>query len=224
MRMNTYLNESKSLFELHSNTENAEKMAQYMRHQFEFYGIKAPLRKELLKELEQKQGRLKGSDLMEFVQAAWEEPQRELQYLAMDRMDKVKRQLNLDFLSILEYCIVHKSWWDSVDWLAINGIGTILKKHPKYIQKYNEKWISSDNIWLNRTAILFQLKYKDQTNIDLLFFNILAVSNSKEFFLQKAAGWALRQLSKSNPLVVNDFIQNHILPPLTVREGSKYLI
>ncbi len=224
MRMNTYLNESKSLFELHSNTENAEKMAQYMRHQFEFYGIKAPLRKELLKELEQKQGRLKGSDLMEFVQAAWEEPQRELQYLAMDRMDKVKRQLNLDFLSILEYCIVHKSWWDSVDWLAINGIGTILKKHPKYIQKYNEKWISSDNIWLNRTAILFQLKYKDQTNIDLLFFNILAVSNSKEFFLQKAAGWALRQLSKSNPLLVNDFIQNHILPPLTVREGSKYLI
>lgn len=224
MRMNTYLNESKSLFELHSNTENAEKMAQYMRHQFEFYGIKAPLRKELLKELEQKQGRLKGSDLMEFVQAAWEEPQRELQYLAMDRMDKVKRQLNLDFLSILEHCIVHKSWWDSVDWLAINGIGTILKKHPKYIQKYNEKWISSDNIWLNRTAILFQLKYKDQTNIDLLFFNILAVSNSKEFFLQKAAGWALRQLSKSNPLLVNDFIQNHILPPLTVREGSKYLI
>lgn len=224
MRMNTYLNESKSLFELHSNTVNAEKMAQYMRHQFEFYGIKAPLRKELLKELEQKQGRLKGSDLMEFVQAAWEEPQRELQYLAMDRMDKVKRQLNLDFLSILEYCIVHKSWWDSVDWLAINGIGTILKKHPKYIQKYNEKWISSDNIWLNRTAILFQLKYKDQTNIDLLFFNILAVSNSKEFFLQKAAGWALRQLSKSNPLLVNDFIQNHILPPLTVREGSKYLI
>lgn len=222
--MNTYLNESKSLFELHSNTENAEKMAQYMRHQFEFYGIKAPLRKELLKELEQKQGRLKGSDLMEFVQAAWEEPQRELQYLAMDRMDKVKRQLNLDFLSILEYCIVHKSWWDSVDWLAINGIGTILKKHPKYIQKYNEKWISSDNIWLNRTAILFQLKYKDQTNIDLLFFNILAVANSKEFFLQKAAGWALRQLSKSNPLLVNDFIQNHILPPLTVREGSKYLI
>lgn len=222
--MNTYLKESKSLFEQYTNTENAEKMAQYMRHQFEFYGIKAPLRKELLEELEQKQGRLKGSDLMEFVQAAWEEPQRELQYLAMDRMDKVKRQLNLDFLSILEYCIVHKSWWDSVDWLAINGIGTILKKHPKYIQKYNEKWISSDNIWLNRTAILFQLKYKDQTNIDLLFFNILAVSNSKEFFLQKAAGWALRQLSKSNPLLVNDFIQNHILPPLTVREGSKYLI
>lgn len=211
------------LFEENSNPEFADKMQQYMRGQFEFYGIKAPIRKALLKKIEAQEGRLQGEELKLFVEAAWDEPYRELQHLAMDRMDKVKRKLDASFLPFIENLIVQKSWWDTVDMLAVNGIGPILARFPEHIPSYNLKWIQSENMWLQRTALIFQLKYKKQTDTDLLFTNILEISHSKEFFLQKAAGWALRQHSKIDADLVRDFIEKNTLMPLTVREGSRYL-
>ena len=217
------LSYTQQLFEQNRNAEFAKKMKQYMRNQYDFYGIKAPLRKQLLKEIEVQEGRLEGEELIAFVQAAWDNPHREFQHLAMDRMDKVKRKLDLTFLPYMEQWILQKSWWDTVDWLAVNGVGSILSRHPEVIPEYSSQWMASDNIWLQRTAILFQLKYREKTNMDLLFSNILQIADSKEFFLQKAAGWALREQSKRVPELIAAFIDSHDLKPLTVREGRKYL-
>lgn len=81
------------LFEQNTNSIFAESMKQYMRNQYEFYGIKAPLRKELLKQIEQEEGRLQGEALELYMLAAWEAPYREVQHIAMDRMYKVNRKL-----------------------------------------------------------------------------------------------------------------------------------
>jgi 3-methyladenine DNA glycosylase AlkD len=69
------------------------------------------------------------------------------------------------------------------------------------------------------------LKYKQAVNQELLFDAILAQCHSKEFFIKKACGWALREYSKVNSPAVADFISCYkdILSPLTIREGSKYL-
>jgi 3-methyladenine DNA glycosylase AlkD len=77
---------------------------------------------------------------------------------------------------------------------------------------------------LRRSAILFQLKYKQETNEDLLYDYIVKNAESKEFFIQKAIGWALREYSKTNPVSVKAFIEGNELAPLSVREGSKYLL
>ena len=80
-------------------------------------------------------------------------------------------------------------------------------------------------MWVRRTAILCQLKYKLSTNEDLLYKIILICANEKEFFIRKAIGWALREYSKTNPKSVKDFIKNNTskLAPLSVREGMKKL-
>ena len=83
--------------------------------------------------------------------------------------------------------------------------------------------MDSKNMWLQRAAILFQLKYKDKTDTDLLFKLIEETASSKEFFIRKAAGWALRELSKTNPGLVLEFVLSHNLSGLTKREASKYL-
>ena len=57
----------------------------------------------------------------------------------------------------------------------------------------------------------------------MLFDYILRAKDSEEFFIQKGAGWALRDHSKSNPDEVVDFIKNNKLKPLTKREGLKWL-
>jgi len=76
-------------------------------------------------------------------------------------------------------------------------------------------------MWLNRSAILFQLGYKQKTNADFLFSECLKQSQSKEFFIQKAIGWALREYAKSNPEIVRQFVENSNLKPLSTKEALK---
>ncbi|MEN2766316.1 DNA alkylation repair protein [Ornithinibacillus sp. 16A2E] len=96
-------------------------------------------------------------------------------------------------------------------------------EHPEVIQEKIEKWSTDSNMWLRRTSILFQLKYKKYTNEQLLYTYIRRNANSREFFIQKAIGWALREYSKTNPESVKNFIAENELAKLSVREGSKYL-
>jgi 3-methyladenine DNA glycosylase AlkD len=48
-------------------------------------------------------------------------------------------------------------------------------------------------------------------------------ADSKEFFIQKAIGWSLRQLGKHQAVVVFDIINNNELKPLSKREALKHL-
>ena len=83
--------------------------------------------------------------------------------------------------------------------------------------------MKSNNMWLQRTVILFQLGYKDKTDVNLLFKNIQKLMDSKEFFIQKAIGWALREYSKTDAQAVIDLVENNELAPLSKREALKWL-
>ena len=76
-------------------------------------------------------------------------------------------------------------------------------------------------MWLQRVAIIHQLFYKETTDEKLLFEMITRVADSKEFFLRKACGWALRQYAKVFPKKVLAFVQKNQLSGLTVREAMK---
>jgi 3-methyladenine DNA glycosylase AlkD len=201
-------------------------MAAYLKNHFPFYGLKAPQRRALVKPL--RPPRPDSWSLAEWTHFARlsytaGEP-RELQYILNDWwVPSWARQLGPDWLPLVEELIQTLSWWDTVDWLASHFAGNILRNTPELRNATADRWIASDNIWLQRTAILFQLQYKSATDTALLFDCILQRADSDEFFVQKAAGWALRQYSKVNPIAVATFIGQHRLSPLTVREGSKYL-
>ena len=125
-------------------------------------------------------------------------------------------------LDRIKRLIINKSWWDSVDSLA-NIIGILCAKYPELVQNHILSWAESENIWLARVAVLFQLKYKEKTDREFLEFIIAKNCNSKEFFITKAIGWALREYSKTNKEWVKSFLEGHALQPLSVREASKYL-
>ncbi len=205
------------------NPVEAEKMAKYLRHKFEFYGIKAPIRRTIQKAIIQEYGMPLLDQLVDLVNLLWAAPHREMQHFAMDLIDKQIKKVDLDFIDTLEKLITTKSWWDTVDMLANRHVGQLGKRFPAIIPTYPDKWMASDNMWLQRTAIIFQLKYKDQTNIDLALKYILRLKDSKEFFIQKASGWFLREYSRTDWELVVDFIENNDLAPLTKREGLKWL-
>jgi len=213
------------LFEQNKNEENAPQMERYMRHQFQFFGLKKPARQALCKQFWKGRPKPSNEQLQALVQALWQSPYREMQYHALDLMHQRIKKLDLEWIDFWVDLVVQKSWWDTVDYLAPRLIGPTLKKHPKLQKSYAQKWIAADNFWLQRTAILFQLKYKKATDVQLLFDCILQRAASTEFFVQKAAGWALREYSKTDAVVVETFIQKKqdLLAKLTIREGLKWL-
>lgn len=211
------------IFEQHRNMENAIPMQKYMKNHFPFLGIKSPLRKELSGKFFKESGILKEPLQPGFVLALWEKDEREYQYAAMDYIEKSLKKLKKEDLPLMEQLITTKSWWDTVDMLAQKPVGTIAATWPEVIPETIEGWAYGDHLWLRRTAILFQLKYKEKTDEELLYRFIIHNAGDTEFFIQKAIGWALRKYSKTNPDSVRAFIAENILSKLSVREGSKYI-
>ena len=86
-------------------------------------------------------------------------------------------------------------------------------------------WSTDDNIWLRRVAIDHQLLRKQHTDTALLETIICNNLGQKEFFINKAIGWALRDYSKTNPEWVQGFIDHHRheMAKLSLREAGKYL-
>ncbi|ULL18062.1 DNA alkylation repair protein [Paenibacillus sp. H1-7] len=221
--MNAYTEQIVRMFAQHHNAEDAVAMKQYMRNQFEFLGIRKPQRESLFKQFIQEQGVPSIELLPDIITELWNLPEREYQYTALDILAKSVKRLNPNHMSLLERLIVNKSWWDTVDGIAPNMAGHLLRQYPELIAMYAEPWIESDNMWLNRSAILFQLKYKQHTDEKLLYDYIVRKADSNEFFIQKAIGWALREYAKTNPGSVQQFIDSHELKPLSRREGLKHL-
>ena len=111
----------------------------------------------------------------------------------MDLLIKAARQLEPEQLPEVESIIMTNSWWDTVDALAVNVAGVILKRHPGDIRAWNNRWMDSNDLWLNRTALLFQLKWKQDIDKAMLFANIDQLAGHQDFFIRKAIGWSLRE-------------------------------
>ncbi|MET3194198.1 DNA alkylation repair protein [Bacillus sp. OAE603] len=216
--MEKYTSDLKKYIIEHKNDLNRPAMEAYMKHKFLFLGIKAPERVQLTKQFIKLNGA--PSDL-KIIREIWDLDGREFQYIALALLDRQYKKAEKERIQFYESLVVDKSWWDTVDILAGRLICFHFLTYPELIEEYAEKWIQSENIWLNRAAILFQMKFKDKTDQERLFRYCQLMSNSNEFFIQKAIGWALREYSYINGYAVENFIQNTNLATLSKREGMK---
>ena len=196
-------------------------MAAYMKNKFPFLGIKQPLRKAVSKSILKELAQLPPNRFKFIVKHLWNLPEREFQYCATDFLEFCIKKWDEDFIETIEWLIVNKSWWDTVDLIAAHFAGGYFKRFPENRIDIVQKWNNSENMWLNRTAILFQLGYKKETDVALLFKIILKHKSSNEFFIQKAIGWALRQYSYTDTNAVIDFVEKSDLKPLSRREALK---
>jgi 3-methyladenine DNA glycosylase AlkD len=217
---------AKSLREFYlkqADPEKAVPMKAYMRNQFDYLGIQSPQLAELNRGFIEKYGRPDLPDLEEILRDLWVLPEREYQYAALGFLHRMEKELPPDFIRVMEFLLVTKSWWDTVDSLAGGTIGFHFKQFPKVKEKYIARWRKSENIWLRRTTLLFQLGYKKDTDFPLLCDLIQENLGSKEFFINKAIGWSLRQYSRIDPDGIRSFVAQTPLHPLSKREALKWL-
>lgn len=218
----TRLLQVQEAFDQIKNPQEAQKMSAYLHHQFTFYGVRTPERRQLYKAIiadDKKSGIIDWNLLAK----AWDNPYREFDYLVCDYLRARATELTANDLPRLLPFLTSKQWWETIDSFAPT-LGKMAEQ-DKQVEQQLLSWASSDDIWLRRIAIIHQLGRKSNTNADLLAQIILTNLGSKEFFINKAIGWALRDYSKSNPAWVKNFVNQHFdqLAPLSIKEGSKYL-
>ena len=221
--MNDLISTLEIEFQKKENKKIALEQKAYLRNQFEFYGLKSPERRKVQKPFLVKKYLPNIEELNTLVKILWGKPQRDFQYFGQELVFKYVKQLKKEDIDLFEFMVIHKSWWDTVDFIAVKLMGAYFKKFPKQRGIYVEKWLESGNIWLQRSALLFQLKYKEDLDTKLLSDTINSLLGSKEFFINKAIGWVLRAYSRTNPKWVVEFVEKTALNPLSKREALRLL-
>lgn len=198
-------------------------MIKYMKGHFDFYGVRSPKRKELFREILKSNGIPPQQLAIKIILDLMNHPKREMNYAAIDLALRVQKKYSQpEDLQWIREIILTRSWWDTVDGIAPNILGKFLQNYPELRDPCLKDFIQSDNIWLQRSTLLFQLRYKQDTDQDILFTLCKSLSYSKEFFIQKAIGWALRQYAYTNKEAVYGFVEGHSLSNLSKREALKH--
>lgn len=197
----------------------------YMKNHFRYFGMPTEERRALQKHLLIALNTITDrAERWELMHKLWEAEEREFQYLAIDWLNSwPKKWYSADDATELEWIIRTKSWWDSVDAIASNYLGKWEKLFPKEGRSTFERWRYADSFWLQRSCLIYQLKRKNEVDTAYLESLIVQLLPQKEFFIQKAIGWTLRQLSKYDPETVRYILDTHPVRGLAKREASKYL-
>jgi 3-methyladenine DNA glycosylase AlkD len=202
--------------------ERAVAARAYMKDAAPFLGIPTPERRALSRTVVQGTPRPDETDCTAVALRCWQLPEREYHYFAVDYLRRHVGRCSSGFLPVARHLITTVSWWDTVDLLAVHVVGGLVAADPKLTADM-DAWIVDDDLWVARTALLHQLRYKDNTDTGRLFSYCLRQSGHPDFFIRKAIGWCLREYAKTDPDAVRGFLarERGRFAPLSVREALK---
>jgi len=223
MTVEDYIKPLSLSFQQLADPVRADYSKKYVRGQFDFFGITAVPFRKAVKEFIDHSGFPEPKNILPLLSLFWSLPEREYQHAGIEILRKKPMLIGRDDIGCIEMMITSKSWWDTVDGIAIFICGNYFRRFHEQIVPVTGRWIDSENIWLMRSALLFQLKYKADTDTELLTSYINKVSSHKDFFIRKAIGWVLRDYSKRNPGWVRSFVKTYSLSGLSFREATKYI-
>ncbi len=214
----------RAVFEEAATPQDAPPMAAYMKNRVPFLGLKAPARRLLQKEIFALYKALPFAETEKIIRLLWTQPEREFQYLALDWLWLRRKDFSRETILLIETLLTTKSGWDTVDFLSSQILGYWAKTFPEAARPVIARFIQSPDFWLSRAAIIHQLFYKEKTDTALLTAALLPHLLSKEFFLRKAIGWALRQYARTDAAWVISFVEAHPeMSGLSKREATKRL-
>ena len=202
-------------------------MQAYMKSAMPYLGVSSPARAVVLREAFAAH-LIEGFDAWhDTALALWREAtHREECYsaIALASHRAYRKHLTRAALPLLEEFIVEGAWWDHVDETA-HLVGVLLRDDRAWMTRTMRAWSTDPHLWKRRVSIICQLQCKDATDLDLLYANIEANLDDRDFFIRKAIGWALRQYARTDPAEVARYVAAHAdrLSPLSQREAMKHL-
>jgi 3-methyladenine DNA glycosylase AlkD len=208
--------------------QRAPAMQAYMKSRMPFHGVPAPVARRVFRAAIEAHPLPDRQSWLATVSALWEgATHREERYaaLALAGHRRYRQHQDADLLPFYAGLVRTGAWWDLVDDIASHLVGPILLTHHDAAAPTVRAWAEDEDMWLRRTAIICQLGARDRTDVDLLTGAIDANVESREFFLRKAIGWALRAYARTDPEWVRAFVAARAdrLSALSRREALKHL-
>jgi len=220
----TLLRRLTATYPAEADPERAASMRAYMKDIAPFLGLTSPLRRALSRTVTAGTPRPDEADCTALALGCWALPERDYHYFAVDYLRRHVRCLSSGFLPVARHLVSTVPWWDTVDALASHVVGGMVAADPK-LKADMDAWIEDEHLWIARTALLHQLRYKEATDTERLFAYCVRRSGHPDFFIRKAIGWCLREYAKTDPEAVREFVaqERSRLAPLSVREALKHL-
>ena len=206
--------------------QKAPQMQAYMKSAMPYRGVSAPVLKRLCREVFAAHPLATAALWQRVVLELWRRASyREERYAAvlLTQARAYRAFQTWSSVPMLEEMIVTGAWWDFVDTLAGRNLGDILRAGPRRMKPLMRRWARDADMWKRRSAILCQLGFKRDTDLELLYDCIEPNLSHKDFFIRKAIGWALRQYAWTDPKEVRRYVKANKdrLSPLSVREALK---
>ena len=216
------LREVKSVLPPLANLTEAAGMQAYMKGIAPYFGIKTPMRRQVLKEIFKRAPIPTSDELGQTARALWKLQERECQYAATDMLAYFQTLLNKEFVvDHCEYLLTTKSWWDTVDSLGSAVISPLTLRYN--LLPVMKRWNKSEDPWLVRAAIQHQRGRKSETDVPLLLKFCHDHADADLFWITKAIGWALRDLARFDRASVTKFLREHPrLSKVAVREALRH--
>jgi 3-methyladenine DNA glycosylase AlkD len=199
----------------------------YLKSDLDFIGVAAKPLREVAGTFLTSRPEVDREILLGLVQALWQRPVFELKAVAVALLERRTRDLRTGDLDLVEDLLRRSHTWALVDWICTKVAAPLVERDPTLTTAELERWSRDEDFWLRRASMLSLLPALRSGGGDFELFASFAsrMVGEKEFFIRKAIGWVLRDVSKRRPHLVHTFLMNHIdeVSGLTVREGSKYL-
>jgi 3-methyladenine DNA glycosylase AlkD len=205
----------------------------YMKSAMPFRGVPMPEVRRITRAAVRAHPLADQAALVAAVTMLWDEAtHREERYAALTvlQVPRHRRWRDSTLLPFYEHLVLTGRWWDLVDDLATHAVGELLRAEPEPVAPVIRRWAAADDLWLRRAALVCQVGAKGRTDGDLLADIIVTVAAppealSRDFFVRKGIGWALRDYARTDPDWVRSFVDAHAdrLSPLSIREATKHL-
>ncbi len=214
--------------EAHADQNRAVNEKRYLKspEDFRHIGVKVPLIRKETKAFSRAHKDLDHDDVIVVAEELWSREVHESRMAAIELLNARLKSLTADDASQVEKMINQSHTWAYVDNLSAHTMAGLVERFPELTETL-DGWAEHENFWLRRAAMLTLLIPLRDGEGDFERFGRYADSmlHEKEFFIRKAIGWVLRDMSKKRPELVLEWLapRAHRCSTLTVREASKYL-
>ncbi|MDX2096133.1 MAG: DNA alkylation repair protein [Leptolyngbyaceae cyanobacterium bins.59] len=206
--------------------QRAEREKAYLKSDLDFHGTPVPTIRKTAKAFSKAHPKLDPTDLFALVETLWQSSYHEMRSLGIALLEQYPHLITVNDLAFLEGLLRQMRTWAHIDWIATGPIAILIERDPS-AKTILAKWAIDDSFWIRRTAMLALMKRARTHREDFDLFAQFAAPmvEEQEFFIRKAIGWVLREVSKRQPEWTYAFLREHIdrVSGLTLREGAKYL-
>ena len=177
----------------------------YLKSEYNFYGLRVPM----LRKIAKKYKNMTIYDAMNLFDELWDSGNHEEMNLGIFLLQNYKKHFNLELWHFLMKRIEKAKSWDHIDILCSGILGYILAENINLSSEI-KSLASSKNPWMRRASIITTSQLIKQNKLELTFLLAEKLVYDDNIYVQKGAGWMLREAGKRQRIGVRDFILRHL--------------